>query len=546
MKKILYSLMAIGGLFATSCATFDDPVTENYGDGPKVTITVTESEISDSTFTFTVNAEGAAYYSVLVDQASEAETLDATSLYKGAYSSTFAKAAIDASTSYTYNMRDAKGAPLCKPNTTYVIYAVAGSKEGIVGEVATAVVTTTDALIPRPTSYQYDSDSRAMYVSFTESVTRGEGAVTAVYYNYLELTNGVVNPVEVAAENIRVAVSGSQIGIQAAGTPAGAFVAFSYEAGAFVDSKGNTCKAMPSGYSSEADDLIGLVGQNDNVNFEVTEENLVVTESSFGDWTEFTGEIAFDFNIYTHKNTPSLGALSVTYTNGTTSKTIKLPSSSWMVQGKSIYFLLPEACEVGDNVTVSIAEGVVMDVNGNYNDAYDFESSWLCSYGYERSLVLGTYSMTGVSYWDRDGDGSADVWGESFTITADPDSENGVLIDGMLYGLGATVKGVFDGDYGTITVVPDYNIYSQDGYTYSIEGYTNDSKFSFQISDDGTLTANDWWGYGVYDTSSGSWLGWNEMYVQSVATKGTATVDASAASVKIAKVKNVAKKSLKK
>ena len=55
MKKILYSLMAFAGLMTTSCISFDDPVTENYGVGPTAQITV--ESISDNAFTFEVNEE---------------------------------------------------------------------------------------------------------------------------------------------------------------------------------------------------------------------------------------------------------------------------------------------------------------------------------------------------------------------------------------------------------------------------------------------------------------------------------------------------------
>ena len=88
MKKILYSLMAIAGLMTTSCISFDDPVTENYGVGPTATITVTET--TDSTFTFTVNpGENALYYSILVDQSADTAAVDAESLLKGAYASVY-------------------------------------------------------------------------------------------------------------------------------------------------------------------------------------------------------------------------------------------------------------------------------------------------------------------------------------------------------------------------------------------------------------------------------------------------------------------------
>ena len=529
MKKILYSLLAIGGLFATSCATFDDPVTESYADGPKVTIDVIET--TDSTFTFTVSAEGAAYYSVLIDQAAEAEEINATSLYKGAYSSVYSQAAIDATEAYTFNMRDASGEPLGKPNTSYVIYAVAGSKQGVIGEVSTQVVVTTDALAPRPTDYDYDGEAKAMYVSFSESnIYRGEGAVTAKYYQYVDLKSAKVNPIDVPAEELQIVTSGNMIRIMAPTTPAGAYVAFSYEAGAFVDANGNACAALTSGFNSATGKFVGLVGQNNEVAFDITAENVVSPElgTSFGSWMEFMCEIAFDFDVY--QATKATGAIKVTYTNAITTKTIALTSEMWGTDGNQLVFFLPEAPAIGDIVTFEVAEGAICDVCGNPNNKSVFLVGWLF-YGFTRDQFLGDYAMSYTSYFD------GKTYNEAINVAADPESESGVLINNLLME-GTQIKGVFDGDYGTITIPTGQYLGT---YTLRIDAAGNTAELDFwfmdgtdldevvwQLAADGSFTTSYLWGYYMTYAADGASFGWYDAAAKTTGTKvETATVTTS-------------------
>ncbi|MGM9734044.1 MAG: hypothetical protein ACI3YT_07995, partial [Prevotella sp.] len=137
MKKIIFSLAVVLGL--ASCNSWDDEHTQNYGDGPAVTIDLTTT--ADSTFTFTVNpAQGTNYYSYVVMEGTEAKEVDATSLLKLAVSGITGRITkYSDAASVTENMRNAKNVPLCSPNTSYVIYAVAASDKGVVGEVASQV-----------------------------------------------------------------------------------------------------------------------------------------------------------------------------------------------------------------------------------------------------------------------------------------------------------------------------------------------------------------------------------------------------------------------
>ena len=81
MKKIIFSLAVVLGL--ASCNSWDDEQTQNYGDGPAITIDLTTT--ADSSFTFTVNpAQGTNYYTYTVVEGTEAEEVDASLLLKNA------------------------------------------------------------------------------------------------------------------------------------------------------------------------------------------------------------------------------------------------------------------------------------------------------------------------------------------------------------------------------------------------------------------------------------------------------------------------------
>ena len=516
MKKILYSLMAIAGLMTTSCISFDDPVTENYGVGPTATITVTET--TDSTFTFTVNpGENALYYSILVEQSADTAAVDAETLLKGSYASVYnvVKNTNDAAT-FTYNMRKANGAPLCMPGKTYQIYAVAASDKGVLGEVAVATVSTTDQLAPRPTQYEYDAAEKTMYVLFSEAIARGEGAVKAVSYKYYDLVNGKFAGEEV--EEVEVVVDGDVIAITANTNP-GAYVAFSWEAGAFVDAAGHACKALNSGFSMQQGDFVGLVGENDTEAFEVTELNVVepAIGGTIGDWEAFYGTLMFDMNVFANTKAAA-DAVTLTYKNAKSETTVKLTyGEHWDTSANTFIFVLPKEPEFGDKVSIKIAEGAFTDAYGNPNAEVEFADAWLRSYGFTRDLVVGNYIFAHQSGFD------GNVYTATSSIAADA-KENVVAIAGFADytddGVAdCTIKGVFNGDYGTITVpcgqiigedvvVMDDNVTTAEVWVV-LEEYDGAEQIVFQVDEEGTIVnQGNMWTYSVYEKASQSFLGY--------------------------------------
>ncbi|MBQ7041185.1 MAG: hypothetical protein IJN66_00545 [Muribaculaceae bacterium] len=541
MKKIIYSLMTMG-LLMTGCADFDDPVTEKYGDAPSVAIEVTET--TDSTFTFTVTpSEGTMFYSVLVDEADAPVALNAESLYKGLYSSTYGTIVVDAKeqATFTYNMRNAEGAPIASPNTTYQIYAVAANEKSVIGEIAVESVTTTDALAPKPVDYEYDPDNGVMYVAFSEAITRVEDvAVTAKYYKIMELYNGVVAPVDVDADSIVVEVQDNQIAILTKSAPAGAYVSFSWEEGAFVDSYGHKCAAITSGFSESEGDFVGLSGQNTNVPFAISEENVTAPElgSAFNKWADFMGVLTMNGAVYypvDEDGNVIRKEVVVTYVNAQSETSIKLSSSQWMTTRNNFAFVLPQAPAYGDYVGIKIPAGAFVDAYGNPNEEIEFAEAWLYSYGFTRENFLGDYTMQWKSYFDNS------VYAENISITADPESETGVVISN-LFAEGTSIKGICNGDYGTIAIPIDqslgkyeFRIDAQGNTTIAEVFFSNggsDDDIILQFSADGSFSSPTLWGYYI------DGLGWYDAAAETYGTKAVAATSLSR-SAKMFSINNV-------
>ena len=503
-------------LSLTSCISFDDPVTENYGNGPKVTITVNET--TDSAFTFTIApAEGTQWYSYLVDEASEAEDLTPATLLKGGYQSVAQAVVESAKAPTTTNDMRVKGAPICKPNTTYVIYAIAANDKGITGEIATAVVTTTDKNAPEvDTEYFEQGNAGEVAIYFSEAVRRGEGKVTAQYYKEFDFEN----PVDIPEGDITVEIDGGDVVIfSVSNVPAGAYVAYSYEAGAFVDTKGLACGAVNTSLNPEAesmDDLfVGFWSQVKNVAFAI-KDSMISPENGtvFPNWKEFVGTVKFDFPIYEVEDYKELGDISVTYKTATHSTTIKLAPTDWSVNTEDsiLTFKLPEAPAAGAMVSVSFVKGIIFDVYGNTNEAFTSEISWKC-FAMTKNMILGTFNNSFVSYFDKD---KVIQNGGSVTIVEDPEVENGVIIKN-LYLEGGELKAVCDFNKCTLVAsgdeVPYTIITDADGtYGISICNAAGGPNITFTVNADGTLESEDLIGFYGYDENFDQGFGWFEVY----------------------------------
>lgn len=532
MKKLIYSL-AIVLLGMTSCTTFDDEHSENYGDGPAVSIDLTTT--TDSTFTFTVNpAEGTQYYAYSVVAGDEAKDVSESAVLKkslGGISEAIVKYA-DAQ-SVTVDMRNAKKQPLCEPNTSYVIYAVAANDKGITGLVKSKVVTTTDGKAPVMQPYEAkdptDANDTITTVTFSENVVKGEGTVSASYLQEW----GEGEPIAIPAEDLNVAINGSKVSFSVKNVPAGAYVLYSWTEGAFVDSFGNECPATTTQITEE-----GIVGVYKRLPFkawDITAANFTDKAGSLiSDYKTFKGTLTFGQDIYRNDEEVKTGDVSVTYTSSKKTSTIALTANQWSVSGKTLTFTLPEAPAAGDIVTVSFKANIITDINGNGNNAFTSTSKtmWWKYFAMTKDMALGTFNFTYVSGYDETGEV---VDGGNISIEEDAENANGLIIKN-LYLEDSELEATYDLNAGEIYIPAQQllgYVKSSKGDTYALLTFSKKqaSQIVFTVNPNGTITSNDF-AIVACNEAITEIVGWYDQFTTATFTPAKASAKARAFAAK--------------
>ena len=542
MKKLIYSL-AIILVALSSCTKFDDPKTENYGPGPDIAVSLVAAMPTDSAFTAQINpGADVTYYAFMFTTSPTA--VDSATLIKGGYGNDVIN--VSDMPTVTINIKTAE------PNTTYYLYAAACNDKGVVGKVASASIKTSDNGAPIPTAAQADAASKSYYVQFNQNILQGDGKVTAVYYKEFDFGN----PVQV--ENVAVAISGKVAQFTATDAPAGAYVLFSWEEGAFVDATGNRCGAFQSVVNLEGttvDEIFqGLWLQVPHATWDISDAQFTSPEvgSTFPKWNEFEGVIEFAEKVYVIEDDVKDGDFVVTYTNKSRTVSYKLPKANINFgvaedfSTQKVTFTLPAATQPGDVVTVTIAEGVFKDVLGNGNAAYASDKVYWTSFAMTPDMALGTFEMLYVSYFDETG---AVASLGNVTIEADPEVANGIIIKDLFLE-GSTIKGSIDLDECKI-YIPDMQVLGTyttgSGTTYGLVFVTADGTdaAAFTVNADGTMVADGMWGVYAFDETFTTEVGWFDVAKASVFTPAKAAASAKKAVKKSAKTKSVKKTSRK-
>ena len=516
MKKLIYSL-AIILVGLSSCAKFDDPKTENYGVGPEVAVSIASALPTDSAFTIQITpAAGATYYAYAISTAPAA--VDSATLIKGGYGNTVLN--VNDQPSLTLNIKTAE------PNTTYYVYASACNDKGIVGKFDSASIKTSDSGAPIPTASQASAANKAYLVQFNQNIFRGEGKVTAVFYKEYDFAN----PVQ--SENVDVQISGKVTQLTAVDAPAGAYVLFSWEAGAFVDAVGNACGAFTSSVNPEGTTIAtifqGLWIQVPHTTWAITDSQFTAPKvgGTFPKWSEFEGVIEFAEKVYVIEDDVKDGDFVVTYTNNSRTVSYKLPKANVNFgvaedfSTQKVTFTLPAATQPGDVVTVAIAEGVFKDVLGNSNAAYASDKVYWTSFAMTKSDFIGNFTYVWVNY------SSGEEAEGALTIAENPEQENGIIING-LWGFEG-LQGYYDIDECKIYL---YNqpVGQISGYYATIENAQAAGPIPFTVNADGTIVCDvifGLFGYTADDYSDESYAGAFRYAKSCVFTKASASASA--------------------
>lgn len=495
MKKLLYSLaVAFAGIAAlTGCTTFDDEHSEHYGEGPAVAITLTETK--DNSFTFTVNpAEGTNYYAYTVVEGDEAEDVSEDDVLKktmGGVSEAIVNYSKAAST--TVNMLNSKGEGICSPNKSYVIYAVAANANGITGKVQSLVVKTTDGDAPTIEPYEAGDPSAETTVTFSEPVFKGEGTVSAKYYQ--EWGDGEF--INVPADKVHATINGANVTFTVDDVPAGAYVLYSWTEGAFNDSFGNKCPAENTVIGDEG--FVGVYNRQPLKPFAIEAKQFTpASGSTIGEYDKFKGVITFAFDVFRNDIEESddcvkTGDLSLTYSNAKRTTTINLDPSDWSVSGKTVTFKMPEAAAEGDKVTLKIKEGVIMDINGNGNEAFaSTDVAWKYDgFTATAAMLTGNFTLTYYSAAEK-----KEVTNHVTITKATTNNEDGTkfVISG-LYAAGSKVGAVADYANNRFNILPLYGVGTYDDGEVSgtiVTFSASQAKaIECKINKDGSITTSD-------------------------------------------------------
>ncbi|MBR5300502.1 MAG: hypothetical protein IKU36_09700, partial [Bacteroidales bacterium] len=164
MKRILTYVTML--TLAVACNDLYGPEETPLTPDKAGSIEISISDVTDNSFKVTVSpASESSYYAYLVDEAAAAVELDAAKLYEVKYSSV-AQGNVKwtkENPSYTFEVA-------AKPNTTYQVYAVAGSPMGNPGDVVVKSVKTSDVVNPEYVGYATAEDETSVQIAFSEDV----------------------------------------------------------------------------------------------------------------------------------------------------------------------------------------------------------------------------------------------------------------------------------------------------------------------------------------------------------------------------------------
>lgn len=445
MKRLFTYISML--VLAVACETMYGPVQTPIKGDKAGSITVTVDEVKDNSVTFTVSpASESAYYSYMVQAGDEAVEVDATTLYSNGYKKTaVASAAVKwtaEKTSTTVTVSKLAS------NTTYQIYAVAGSPMGFPGEVYNTSFKTSDVVAP-VMSEDYESADSTITFTFSEPVVRGTGALTAKIYamNSAEIEDGVAVG-SIPVDDAWIKVNGASVSVTVEGMPAGAFYTIDYPEGAFKDVCGNVVAAVESAafFGSDTDYepvYVGLGGRNATKNFTLgqIEADKFASAKAPAFLLTFNSEYGYGYTY-----TKPYGKAVYTYGSKTTSYDLTGGTDYDYVSAyKGVVLQLPASGDPGNTVELTIAEGAFEDYFGNVNAKWT--DKLLYSYGYTLADAVGTYAFRAPDNM------SQSYISSKFVIEESDNAEKGNIMITSMLGIPcmANIYGTFDVDAGTLT-----------------------------------------------------------------------------------------------
>ena len=517
-------------------------------------IDVTVLSAGDSTVTFVLAPKGeATYYSYLVDMSDEAETLDSTALFSCAYEGVAAGTIkwTAAAPKDTITVKD------LAPNTTYQIYAVAGSPMGIPGGVVNTSFKTSDNVAPAYVNIE--SEENVISLAFSENVSfKPEHPIKVSYYAYysaaFQTAAQPAGTVELAAD--AVVVSGKEATITVTGIPTGSYYTIEIPKGAFVDVVGLELPAYASAFVM-VDTENGPTPYPTGFYGEITYVELPMFEAveieSIDNWKNAI--VIPLVNEYPLAGYSTKKFVTVTYESATASSTTSTvftltSDSTYGINGTSFLVLLPEEPANGTEITISIPAGCIYDIFGNDCEAAEITTTYIS--GYSLSDIIGSYVANETSVYD------GKAYAQAMTIVESDNPEKGNVMFTQYYDMPcqAPIYATFELETGVLTIAPQ-QIFAAMTLANGMDVYLmfsgadiqggkvvpTTAPVKWQLSGSNMISGPNYY-YGVFalDPSSGAVLGNMDAFYSIQATLATASGIAPASVPSMKKVRDASDK----
>lgn len=518
MNKIILSTLTLFLAFFVGCTKFENYESKKLADAPTVSAALEEAKDSSVVVSFSSSATGFVSFVLMQGVANEKPDstaliqLNVSALESGSYEVLAAGEKI---------MHEFGG---LTQNTVYEVFAVAQNDDGVLSLVPNALmITTTDKYSPVIESSTPASSTTAdKAVDFEITLTFNEpiGTADASKFTFTYFLEGA--EAKAASATVNPNNPYQVIVTQSRDAHKRDYIFLSYSAGAVLDIAGNPIEAFESGVDEETGGPVGLYWRTEAEPFAIDAATFVPANGSAVSDPEFVIEFKAPVNV---SNKAIDGSIKMVVVGAGVKSVYDVPAANITVadDNKTIQVVKPMVPTFGEWVYIEIAAGTFTDAYGNPNIVIESgidgvagaddpvtEIGWLISYGYEIDILGSNYNVVCISTITED------EYTFNVSIEVDPEIENGVIIKG-LENSQEPIKGVFDGDFGTLTIAQDQSLGDLMGDGSEVLLWSNTSATGDligQIQADGTIIM-DWASYIVGGEYNGYYY---ERYYDSVWT----------------------------
>lgn len=504
MKNIILSTIAVLLVFFVSCTKFEKFESKQLSSAP--TVTLTTEEVMDSSVVVSVSSSAVGYVSFALFEGVGNAKPDSMSLIELNVSAS----QMGSGKVMTANEKVMIEFTGLVQNEVYEVFAASQNADGVLSNVSgPLMIKTTDknspVLVGVDPGPAYDADKasdQVITLVFDEPI----GSADATKFTFTYLYGGT----ESAAATAEVDPAYPYYVYVSQSTPAhaGDYFWLSMAEGAVSDIVGNKGGAFTSGLNDEGG-IDGLYWRAAKESWDIDVATVAPENGTAISDPEFYIQFEAPFVV---SNNADDGSVRLVVKGAGVTSVYDVPAANLIVDdnGTTVYVVKPFTPDFGESIYLEMDAGALIDDFGNPNSVIESgmdgianeddpvtEIGWLISYGYTIDVLASNYSAECTS------DFTGDVYTFDITMAVDAEVENGVIITG-LEGSDAEVKGVFDGDFGTITIAQDQSLGDLLGDGSEVllwSPYSDSGDLVGHIQADGTITM-DWASYivgGDYD-----------------------------------------------